>query len=409
MPDRNALPSSPETDSDTLQRRYQPVFDRIGEESLDRERTRTLPYDQVRWLVDAGFGLLRVPVRLGGSGASLAQVFHLLSLLAEADPNVAHIWRNHLAFVEDRLGASPVDHRWIDRLRRGDVIGGGWTEAAGGTAATMRTRLTAADDGGRLLTGSKQYATGSLYADWLDVLSVDEDGRFAVALVRAAQEGVEVVDDWNGFGQRATGSGSVRYRDAAVDAADVYRAEERFSYQNLFYQQSLLSVLIGIARATRRDGVAALTARTRTHRQAVTERPADDPQLLQVIGRVSALVFAGESAGRRSAEAIDVVADAHRRGAVDEERRALRQGTLDNAAAQLVISDATLTATTLVFDALGASAVTDDLALDRHWRNARTVVSHNPRVYKERVLGDWLVNDADPTATQPAPAPAPRG
>jgi alkylation response protein AidB-like acyl-CoA dehydrogenase len=64
--------------------------------------------------------------------------------------------------------------------------------------------------------------------------------------------------------------------------------------------------------------------------------------------------------------------------------------------AQLVIIDAALQATTTLFDALGSSGVSEDLLLDRHWRNARTLSSHNPRVYKARVLGDWFVNGTNP-------------
>ena len=66
--------------------------------------------------------------------------------------------------------------------------------------------------------------------------------------------------------------------------------------------------------------------------------------------------------------------------------------------AQLVIIDAALRATTEIFDALGASGVSEDNALDRHWRNARTLASHNPRVYKARILGDWLINGKTPVA-----------
>ena len=36
-------------------------------------------------------------------------------------------------------------------------------------------------------------------------------------------------------------------------------------------------------------------------------------------------------------------------------------------------------------------------ALDRHWRNARTVSSHNPVIYKARDIGDWKVNGTPPT------------
>ena len=34
--------------------------------------------------------------------------------------------------------------------------------------------------------------------------------------------------------------------------------------------------------------------------------------------------------------------------------------------------------------------------LDRHWRNARTVASHNPVAFKARIVGDAVVNDAEP-------------
>ena len=66
------------------------------------------------------------------------------------------------------------------------------------------------------------------------------------------------------------------------------------------------------------------------------------------------------------------------------------------AQAQLVIIAAALQAPREVFDALGASGVSEELALDRHWRNARTLASHNPRVYKARIIGDWLINGKIP-------------
>lgn len=44
----------------------------------------------------------------------------------------------------------------------------------------------------------------------------------------------------------------------------------------------------------------------------------------------------------------------------------------------------------------GASAVSEELGLDRHWRNASTLASHNPVVSKARILGDWLINGKDP-------------
>jgi alkylation response protein AidB-like acyl-CoA dehydrogenase len=56
------------------------------------------------------------------------------------------------------------------------------------------------------------------------------------------------------------------------------------------------------------------------------------------------------------------------------------------------VTDLVLDATTRLFDALGASAADRANGLDRHWRNARTITSHNPRVYRSRIVGDFAVN-----------------
>ena len=49
-----------------------------------------------------------------------------------------------------------------------------------------------------------------------------------------------------------------------------------------------------------------------------------------------------------------------------------------------------------LFDVTGASATSKAKALDRHWRNARTVATHNPAVFKARILGDYEVNGTTP-------------
>ena len=51
---------------------------------------------------------------------------------------------------------------------------------------------------------------------------------------------------------------------------------------------------------------------------------------------------------------------------------------------------------TRFFNALSASATGVGKALDRHWRNARTVSSHNPLIYKARIIGDWEINGTEP-------------
>ena len=142
--------------------------------------------------------------------------------LGAADPNVAHIFRNHLAFVEDRLNAprSASNDTGSSDSSSGAFVGGGWTEANNVTLANIVSTVTRRDDHW-VVTGAKYYATGSLYADWLDVLGRDDDGALRTALVRADDPGVELVDDWRGFGQRTTASGSARYDQVRADDGDV--------------------------------------------------------------------------------------------------------------------------------------------------------------------------------------------
>lgn len=62
----------------------------------------------------------------------------------------------------------------------------------------------------------------------------------------------------------------------------------------------------------------------------------------------------------------------------------------------MVVADLILSATSDLFNALGASATSTRHSLDRHWRNARTAASHNPLIYKEKVIGDWEINGTEP-------------
>ncbi|MGI5219729.1 hypothetical protein [Nocardia sp. CA-290969] len=64
--------------------------------------------------------------------------------------------------------------------------------------------------------------------------------------------------------------------------------------------------------------------------------------------------------------------------------------------AQVVNTEIAGAVTWRLFDAGSATAVRAAAGLDRHWRNARTVSSHNPAAYKASLLGDYTVNGAAP-------------
>lgn len=377
--------------------KYRPVFDRIAEGTVDRERHRTLPVEQITWLKQSGFTALRVPERLGGDGADVPELFGLLIELAAADPNVAQALRGHFAFVEDRLYApdGPQRDAWLRRFAAGEIVGNAVTEVGGVTLGDTATRLTPAPGGGWTITGRKYYATGSIFAEWIDATALDPDGAEVAAIVATGSAAVTVTDDWAGFGQRLTGSGTVVFDHAPVRAEHVHPFAHRFPYQTAFYQLVLDAVLAGIARAVERDLAAETARRTRGYSHANTPLVRDDPQILELAGRISSAAFAAEAAVEKAARVLQSAAEARGQGAaaVSAHRKAAELAATQ---AQLITSDAAVDSASLLFDALGASATSTAAALDRHWRNARTVRSHNPVVFKARIIGDALVNGTEP-------------
>ncbi len=372
------------------------VIDRIRDGAVERERGRVLPDEPIAWLKGAGFAALRVPTEAGGAGASIVELVAALIDLAAADPNVPQALRGHIAFVEDRLWAAdgPDRDRWLARFAAGELVGNAVTEIGNVTLGATSTHLDTTDDG-YAITGRKYYTTGSIFADWIDASAVTSDGTEVAALVRRHQPGVEISDDWDGFGQRLTGSGTTVFDGAHVDAGDVFDFATRFPYQTALYQLVLVAVLAGIAQEVERDAAHELRTRARAFSHGAASESRHDPQLLEAIGRLSATATAARAITLDAARVVEEAAAAC--GATPERVAELkRDAELAVSRAQVSVGDLTLRQATALFDVLGASATSSARGLDRHWRNARTVASHNPVAFKARIIGDAVVNDAEP-------------
>lgn len=386
------------TDYDKLAERFRPIFARIAEGSVERDRTRNVPHDAIQWLKEAGFGAVRVPTRFGGAGASLTQLFQLLVELAEADSNLPQALRAHFGFVEDRLNAPPDAERdrWFDRFVSGQIVGGAWTET--GSVAIGSVQTTVSEKDGRLvINGSKYYSTGSIFADWIDVYAQrSNDDSDVIAAVSTHQPGVVRKDDWDGFGQTTTGSGTTLFEDAVVEEENVFEFGNRFKYQTAFYQLFHLATLAGIGHAVTRDAAKQVSERKRIYSHGNAPHVSEDAQIQQVVGEIASWAYAAEAVALQATHPSQRAYEAHFSGNAELEHAANVAAEIESAQAQIVVSELVLRAATHLFNALGASATSTSKALDRHWRNARTISSHNPLVYKARIVGDWAINGTEP-------------
>jgi alkylation response protein AidB-like acyl-CoA dehydrogenase/SAM-dependent methyltransferase len=369
----------------------------LAEGAVKRDLARELPRQQVHALIDAGFSLLRIPKEFGGDGLTIPEWGEVLIELAAADPNVVQILRSHIAFLEDVVHrpAGEYRDRWIHRLLAGEMVGNAWAEAGPIVQGQKNTVFTRTHDGMNV-SGSKQYTTGTIFADWADVSGV-LDGQSVAGFVAVHQPGVTVRNDWDGFGQRTTGTGTLILDKAQVDPREVGSMEDRIQYQTALYQWILLVVQAGIAAAVERDIVEAVRNRSRNYSHSTTALAKDDPNVQSIIGEISSLAYTARALVRGVAETLQRASETGvaERGS-PEDREANMVAEVCSQKAQVIISELVPRSATLLFDALGASATSIGRDLDRHWRNARTVASHNPVVFKQRAIGDWVLNGTPP-------------
>lgn len=383
--------------------RFADVFDDVGRDTVARERERRLPYAEVELLRESGFTRVTLPVDLGGDGADHRVLFELLAELARRDPNLAQLLRSHFSFIDRTLHAPPT-RASLARLRRlaGGAIHGNATFERGPATVGSYATVLSRDDEGLRLDGRKYYSTGALFADVISVLAAPDpstglDPDPVSVIVPTDAPGLERVDDWDGFGQRLTGSGSTIFDAVRIRDEDVITREPGAGHAGAFAQLVLLAVVTGIGRAVVDDAARYVGARTRSYSHASGASAREDPLVLEVVGDLSAASFAADAALAVAVDALSRAAAAARPDATtaasDDERQA-RVAAADLAAtrAQLVILPNVLQAATHLFEVGGASALGSSLALDRHWRNARTVASHNPARYKARIVGDHVIN-----------------
>ena len=375
------------------------IVDELRRADAAAERDRVLQYGAVARLRHAGLLGLRVPARSGGPGAGARDVLAMVIQIARGSSNVAQSLRAHFGFSERLLSNRATEAervQWFPSVNSGRVFGNAVTDAQGKSPSSSDTTLLADSAGVLRLNGYKFYSTGTLFADLIAVSAIDAEGRDLQAIVPTDRLGVELYDDWDGFGQRLTASGGTRFTDVIVHPVEVTTVSDgkHLGHSTAFLQLYLAAVAAGIAHAVFDDAVSYVRDRARPASHSLADTASGDPFILQAVGSIGADASAAEAVVLAAADVIDAVVDSGRQADAD----ALAELAITIAKAQLVAERLTLAAAERLFDTGGASATARKLNLDRHWRNTRTVASHNPLAYKAYAAGNYAVNGVWPPA-----------
>ena len=383
-------------DRSTLLAKIPALTAEISKEAAKRDLERELPFEAFRLFKEAGLGALRIPASLGGPGGSVADYIEMIMAIGAADSNVAHALRSHFNFTET-LVLTPntaIDRTQLARVLSGKLFGGAHTEQGTKRPGEVTTRLTRSGDHYRL-NGRKWYATGTAFSDFASFSARNDDGKFVSVLLPVDRPGISILDDWDGMGQRLTASGGVLLEDVEVLPHEISTRGLNTlvgRHTSTLRQLHLAASMAGAVRGTLAEGTDYVRRQARSAAHSAAETANADPFVQKILGEIAAGSFAVDTLIRESARALDRTAVAF--GASDAEKldAALIESALTTARTQIVASQIALAAATSVFELGGGSATSRHLNLDRHWRNIRTVLNHNPLLHKARVVGDFYIN-----------------
>ncbi|WP_313738384.1 SfnB family sulfur acquisition oxidoreductase [Pseudomonas sp.] len=362
--------------------------------AAQRDRERALPWDEIELFTGSGLGSISVPKQYGGPEVSFATIAEVFRIISAADPALGQIPQNQFGILQLlRLTATEDQQAVIFRsVLEGARIGNAGPERGSKDTLTLKARITRSDDGYRL-SGEKFYSTGALFAHWVAVKALDDQGLQRLAFVHRGSPGLRIVDDWSGFGQRTTASGTVLLDDVPVEAAlvvDNWRQRDLPNTQGAGSQLIQAAIDAGIAEAAIDDAIAFVREKSRPFIEAKVERASDDLYVIADIGRLKLELHAAQALLGKAARVLDEV------HAAPIDAASAARASIAVAEAKVLTTEVALQASEKLFELAGSRATLAEFNLDRHWRNARVHTLHDPVRWKYHAVGAYHLNGTLP-------------
>lgn len=382
------------TDAEALAAAERLAFD-FAEGDSARDRDRSLPWQELDRFVASGLWGITVPKEHGGAGVSAITLARVIAIIAAADGSLGQIPQNHYYALEIlRVGGTERQKAFFyERVLAGERWGNALAEI-GHKDFKRRTRLIR-EGGGLYVEGRKFYCTGALYAHRIPTLVVaeEETGRVTyIAMIPSDAPGVSIVDDWDGFGQRITGSGSVVFDHVAVEHEWLLPFQASFDRPTTigpFAQIMHAAIDLGIGWRAYRDMLAFLRGRSRPWIDAKVDKATDDPLTIHQVGTTRVRLRAAEALLDKAGRFVDAAQ-------AEMTESSVAAASIAVAEAKILCTKAGLLATNKLFELAGTSAAGAVDNLDRHWRNVRTHTLHDPVRWKYQAVGRYFLNNQLP-------------
>ncbi|ENV50751.1 Acyl-CoA dehydrogenase [Acinetobacter junii CIP 107470 = MTCC 11364] len=380
-------------DQQAINAAYQ-VADFALEERNKRDQNRILPTEQINQFSQKGLGGIRIPKQYGGAFVSNKTLAHVFRILSKADANVGQIPQNQFGLLNFiNITGSDAQKQFIyTEILAGKRIANGGPEKNSKDTKSIQTKLTLENEQ-YFLNGEKFYSTGTSFADWLAIRALHPDGHTVLAIIDRHAAGVEVINDWNGFGQRTTASGTVKLHNVIADPALFF--DERIiadtpNVRGAYSQLLQVAIDVGIAEAAFDDTLSSIR-KARPIIDAGVEKASEEHYTLQEVGKLNILLDAAILLLDEAAEYLDELDQLTQ---IFSEQAA--RASILVAEAKIYANDAVLHISEKLLELGGSRASLSQHNLDQHWRNARVHTLHDPLRWKFHAIGDYYLNGTHP-------------
>ena len=368
------------------------IAERLAEQfkvgSVARDAERVLPFEQIEAYSQSGLWAITVPKIYGGAEVSSLTLAKVIALMSGVDGSIGQIPQNHFYALEvlRNTGSEAQKQRLYQEVLHGARFGNALAEFKPKNATIKQTFIQRKDDG-YVVNGEKFYCTGSLFAHRIPTLVKDAEQREFLAFIAKDSQGLELIDDWSGFGQRTTGSGTVKFNQVLVAQEDVIPFDVAFSTPTLvgpIAQIMHAAIEVGIARAAFEETLVRVR-QARPWIDANVDSATQDPLTIYEIGRIAADVRASEVLLKQAAQSIDA-AYPH------PDLNNVAQASIDVAKVRAHSSETALKAASKLIELAGSRGSQRDAGLDRFWRNARVHTLHDAARWKYYFIGQFALN-----------------
>lgn len=360
--------------------------------AVQRDAERILPFEEIEAYSQSGLWAITVPKEYGGAEVSSYTVAQVIALMSGVDGSIGQIPQNHFYGLEilRNNGTEEQKQKLYAEVLKGARFGNALAEFKTKTTAQRQTAIRKTEQG-YVINGEKFYCTGSLFAHRIPTLVVDEHEQQFLAFVPRDSEGLTLIDDWSGFGQRTTGSGTVKFDNVQVLEEDVVRFDTAYSRPTIsgpFAQLLHASIETGIARAAFEETLNRVR-QARPWIDSGVDKATDDPLTKLELGRVIADVRASEVLLKQAARSVDAAK-------ADPTEARVAKASLDVAKARAHSSETALKASSKLIELAGSRGSQREDGLDRFWRNARVHTLHDASRWKYYFIANYLLNGVLP-------------